>query len=93
MLPRKDISLLEISHRQFLALSDVKAVEVLRGASIDKLERKRHAFWGLLCGTVSYLASLGACIYLGMQGHTRLAALALSTSVLTIIKRMLDSRV
>ena len=43
-------------------------------------------------GTLSYLASLGTFAYLAMNEHPKMAGLALSTSVLTVIKRILDNR-
>ena len=53
----------------------------------------RHALAGLILGTISYVLSLGACIYLAMRGFPKLAAMALGTPVLTVIKRMIDNRI
>jgi hypothetical protein len=44
-------------------------------------------------GTITYLASLVVCFHLAKLGFPKLAAMALGTPVLTVIKRILDSRI
>jgi hypothetical protein len=83
---------LELTPTQFQALSDQKAVELLRVQSTFTTQKARHAALGITYGTISYIASLAACIYLAVHGFPKLAAMALGTPVLTVIKRMLDSR-
>jgi hypothetical protein len=90
--PKRDEPLLDITESQFQALSDQKAVELLRVQSQIFVLKARHALWGLILGAFSYVASLGAFVYLAMEGHPKLAAAALSTSVLSVIKRILSSR-
>jgi hypothetical protein len=96
MPPRKarpSQSLLKITQAQLQALSDQKATELMRlSDSVDRREA-RHALSALVLGTVSYALSLGACVYLAMHGFPKLAATALGTPVLTVIKRMLDNRI
>src|SRR5712691_1934169 len=89
----KDIeAFLDLTPSQFMALSDAKATELLRvQAELNQL-KTRHARWALVLGTTSYLASLGTFAYLVMNEHPKMAGLALSTSVLTVIKRILDNR-
>ena len=90
--PELEQSLVDLTHNQFVELSDAKAVELLRLQIEDKRLRARHALLGITFGTVCHLASIGAFVYLVMNGHPKMAAVALGAPVLTIIKRMLDNR-
>jgi hypothetical protein len=83
---------LDLTASQFAALSDAKATELLRVQAELNQQKTRHARWALVMGTLSYLASLGTFAYLVMNEHPKMAGLALSTSVLTVIKRILDNR-
>ena len=83
---------LNVSPSQFAALSDSKANGLVQAQSAIRRQQAWHAFFGIFLGTVTYLASLGACIYLAMHGFPKLAAMALGTPVLTVIKRIVDSR-
>jgi hypothetical protein len=91
-VPELEQSLVDLTHNQFLELSDAKAVELLRIQIEDKRLRARHALLGITFGTVCHLASLGIFAYLVMNNHPKMATVALGAPVLTIIKRMLDNR-
>ena len=83
---------LNLSPSQFAALSDSKADGLVQAQSAVRRQQAWHAFFGIFFGTITYLASLGACIYLAMHGFPKLAAMALGTPALTVIKRIIDSR-
>ena len=87
-----ETSILDITEEQFEALSSVKAVELLRAQMLTVRLKARHALVGQYVALVTYVASLGAFVYLVMNGHPKLAPLALGAPVLTVIKRMLDNR-
>ncbi|HEX4029570.1 MAG TPA: hypothetical protein VHX20_04360 [Terracidiphilus sp.] len=94
MPPRKtEVALLELTQAQFQALSDQKAADLLRAQTILATRRARHADIGLISGLLSYAIAVFACIYLAMHGFPKLAATALGAPILTVIKRMIDSRV
>jgi|HubBroStandDraft_3_1064219.scaffolds.fasta_scaffold814140_2 hypothetical protein len=94
MPPRKtEVSLLELTQAQFEALSDQKATELLRAQTNISTQKARHANLGIVCGTISYAISVSACVYLAMHGFPKLAAAAIGAPILTVIKRMIDSRV
>jgi hypothetical protein len=84
---------LDLTPTQFLALSDNKALALMNAQSAIKRQQATHALTGLVLGTTTYLASLGACSYLAMHGFPKLAAMALGTPVLTVIKRIIASRI
>ena len=70
-VPELEQSLVDLTHNQFLELSDAKAVELLRVQTEDKRFRARHALLGITFGTICHLASLGAFVYLVMNGHPK----------------------
>jgi hypothetical protein len=84
---------LNVSPSQFIALSDSKANGPVQAQSAIRRQQAWHAFFGIFFGTVTYLASLAASIYLATHGFPKLAAMALGTPVLTVIKRIIDSRI
>ncbi len=86
-------ALLDLTQSQFLALSDQKAVAMVQLESQLQRQKAWHAFFGILFGTTTYLASLGACVYLALHGFPKLAAMALGAPVLTVIKRIVGSRI
>jgi hypothetical protein len=90
---KTEVALLELTQAQFEALSDQKATELLRAQTNLSAQRARHANLGILCGTISYAISVSACVYLAMHGFPKLAAAAVGTPILTVIKRMIDSRI
>jgi hypothetical protein len=87
-----ETSILDVTGAQFQALSDAKAVELLRVQSITVRLKARHALAGQFVALATYVGSLGAFVYLVMNGHPKLAPLALGAPVLTVVKRMLDNR-
>jgi hypothetical protein len=95
MARRKEFqsSFLDMTASEFASLSDSKAQALLKVEGDARLRQALHAYFGIFLGTVTYLASLGACIYLAMHGFPKLAAIALGTPVLTVIKRIIDSRI
>jgi hypothetical protein len=74
-------------------MSDSRAIALLNAESTMSRQKAWHAFFGLFFGTTTYLASLGACIYLAMHGFPKPGAMALGTPVLTVIKRIAGSRI
>jgi hypothetical protein len=84
---------LGLTPTQFLALSDTKALALMHAQSAIEWQQAVHALAGLVLGTITYLASLVVCFHLAKLGFPKLAAMALGTPVLTVIKRILDSRI
>lgn len=89
----QELALLDFTKEEFQQLSDSKSVQLLKTATEIQKGKTAHATLGLICGTICYLTSVAACIFLALHGYLKLAGLVLGTPVLTVIKRMLDNRV
>jgi hypothetical protein len=73
-------------------LTDGK-VKLLVGLA-DNANRRGHAYaiFGMACGTVSFLGSLGAYVYLVESRHEAAAGIVLGTGVLAIVGRMIRGK-
>ena len=58
-VPELEQSLVDLTQKQFLKLSDAKAVELLRIQTEDKRLRARHALLGITFGTVCHSLRAG----------------------------------
>jgi putative Mn2+ efflux pump MntP len=85
-------SLIELSPEQYLALSDAKAVALTELANERHKREARYAVLGMMCGTLSLLACIGAFVYLAMNGHKTEAYVVLGAAVLAMIGRIIQSR-
>ncbi len=83
LLPRK-------SDLQSLNDEQVRAVVAL----VDSEGRRGliYSVLGMVCGTISFLASLAAFVYLVLHGHERVAAVVLGATIVTIVGRMIQGR-
>jgi hypothetical protein len=48
--------------------------------------------WGWACGTLGFLACIGAFVYLVMQGHSTESYVVLGTAVLALIRSIFKAR-
>lgn len=62
--------------------------------AITKVNTLEHwyAVFGMFCGTLCLLGSLGTFAYLVHDGHPKSAAVVLGTTVLGIIRQMISRR-
>ncbi len=90
-MPQPDKYLLP-STVELKPLTDEK-VKLLVGLA-DGANRRAHAYaiFGMVCGTVSFLGSLGSYVYLVESHHEAAAGVVLGTGVLAIVSRMIRGR-
>ena len=83
LLPRK-------SDLQALNDEQVKAVVAL----VDGQGKRSltYAILGMICGTLSFLASLAAFVFLVLRGHEQVAGLVLGATIVAIVGRMIQGR-
>jgi hypothetical protein len=85
-------SLIGLTPEQYLAVSDAKAVALTQLANDRHKREERYANLATVCGTISFLACIGAFIYLSIEGHRLEAMVVLGTAVLSIISQLIRAR-
>jgi hypothetical protein len=73
---------------QFVALTDDQPTALTKLADNHK-RQAAYATLGLVCGGLSFLACIGAFVYLTVQGHRVKAYVVLGTAVLALIGKNL----
>lgn len=73
-------------------LSDEMVRVLVSLADAESRRRNLYANLGMICGTVSFLGSLGAYVYLVGLNHEAAAAVVLGATVLAVISTMIKSR-
>jgi hypothetical protein len=88
----KPASYLLPSVAELQQLSDSKAIQVIQAVDAENQRAHTYASLGMICGTTSFLACVGAFSYLAINNHPTAAGVILGTGVLAIVGRMIASR-
>jgi hypothetical protein len=90
-VPEKS-SLTELTPAQYAILTDAKVVAITQLANDTHKRQTTYAALGMACGTLAFLACIGAFVYLAIEGHRTEAYVVLGTAVLAMIGRIIGSR-
>lgn len=85
-------SVLGLTPNQYASLTDTAIVAVTQLSDHVHQRQTNYARLGMVCGTLGFLACIGAFAYLVIQGHSTEAYVVLGAAVLALIRSILNAR-